>query len=75
MTPALRWPENAERVRMESLANTRHIRDLIRCVMRNSREIETIKQLSDALEVTYEIECDLKSVGAKAEKEQRTMGY
>ncbi len=60
---------------MESLAKIRHTRDLIRCAMKNSREAEIIKQLSDALEVTYEIECDLKSVGAKAEKEQRTIGY
>lgn len=73
MTPPRRWPENAEEVRTQSLSKIRHMRDVIRCAMKLSREADVIKQLTEALEETYVLECDLKSVGPKAEKEQRAV--
>ena len=75
MTAPLRWPENAENVRMDSLTNIRRIREIMRNVSKASREIEVIKALLDAIEYTYAIENQLNSVGPKAEKEQRSMGY
>jgi hypothetical protein len=75
MTEPHRWPENAENVRMDSLTNIRRIREIMKSVAKVSREIEVIKALMDAVEYTHIIEKDLNSVGPKAEKDQRTMGY
>jgi len=47
----------------------------MKSVAKVSREIEVIKALMDAVEYTHVIEKDLNSVGPKAEKDQRTMGY
>ena len=43
---------------------------MIRYAQKLSREIEIVKQLADAIEWTYVIECDLKDVGPKADKEK-----
>jgi hypothetical protein len=75
VTEPLRWPENAENARMDSLTNARRIREIIRNITKISREIEVVKSLFDAMEYTYMIENQLISVGPKAEKEQRSMGY
>lgn len=75
MTEPHRWPENAENVRMDSLTNVRRIREIVKNVAKVSREIDVIKALLDAIEYTYMIESQLNSVGPKAEKEQRSMGY
>jgi len=75
MTAPLRWPENAENVRMDSLTDIRRIREILRNVTRISREIDVVKALMDAIDYTYRIENKLNSVGSKVEKEQRSMGY
>ncbi len=75
MTAPLKWPEKAEDVRMESLSNVRRIREILRNIAKVTREIETTKSLMDAIELTYSTEIKLNSVGSKAEKEKRTMGY
>lgn len=74
MTEPLRWPENAENVRMDSLTNIRRMRDIVRSIGKTSKELEVIKGLMDAIELSYVIENQLNSVGPKAEREQRSMG-
>jgi hypothetical protein len=73
MTPPRKWPENAEYVRTISLSNVRKIREIVRYAQRISKELEVVKQLSEALEYTYTVENDLNSVGPKAEKEQHAV--
>ena len=75
MTPAKKWPENAEYARMTSLSKIREIRSAIINVSQHTNELYTLKILQDVLIKTYEIETLLNSVGAKAENDQRSMGY
>jgi len=74
MTAPLRWPDKAETARMNSLTNVRKIREIIRGATRLSKDIDLMRSMVEALELTFTIEIDLLSVGAKAEKEQRTTG-
>ena len=75
MTAPLRWPENAETVRMNSLSNIRRLREILRNIQRLSREIEVVKDLGDAIEYTHMIENELLSVGPRAEKEYCNGGH
>ena len=70
MTAPLRWPDKAELVRTNSLSNVRKIREILRSATRLSKDIELMRSMVEALELTFQIEIDLLSVGAKAEKEQ-----
>jgi hypothetical protein len=72
MTAPLRWPDKAETARMDSISNVRKIREIIRGATRLSKDIELMRSMVEALELTFAIEIDLLSVGAKAEKEQKT---
>jgi len=74
MTAPLRWPDKAEKVREDSLSNVRRIRGLILKITRVSKDIELMRTLYEITELTHTIELDLLSVGAKAEKEQKTAG-
>jgi len=74
MTAPLRWPDKAETARMNSLTNVRKIREIIRGATRLSKDIDLMRSMVEALELTFTIEIDLLSVGAKAEKEQKTTG-
>ena len=75
MTPSKKWPENAEFARQDSLTAIREIRSAIINVSQHTNELYTLKILQDVLIKTYEIETLLNSVGAKAENDQRSMGY
>jgi hypothetical protein len=52
----------------------RKIREILRGATRLSKDIELMRSMVEALELTFTIEIDLLSVGAKAEKEQKTTG-
>ncbi len=58
---------------MNSLYNVRRIREIIRGATRLSKDIDLMRSMVEALELTFKVEIDLLSVGAKAEKEQRTI--
>jgi len=73
--PSKRWPENAEYARQDSCTKIREIRSAIINVSQHTNELYTLKILQDALIKTYEVETLLNSVGAKAENDQRSMGY
>ncbi len=75
MTAPLRWPDKAEMVRTNTLSNIRKIRRIALGQTKISKDIELMRALAEILELTHMVEIDLLSVGAKAEKEQRTMGY
>ena len=72
MTAPLRWPDKAEKVRTDSLSNIRKIRRLALSNTRLSKDIELMRSLAEICELSHIIEIDLLSVGAKAEKEQKT---
>jgi hypothetical protein len=74
MTAPLRWPDKAETARMDSLTNVRKIREIIRGITRLSKDIEMMRAMAEVQDLTFTIEIDLLSVGAKAEKEQKTTG-
>ena len=59
---------------MNSLTNVRKIREIIRGVTRLSKDIEMMRAMAEVQDLTFTIEIDLLSVGAKAEKEQKTTG-
>jgi hypothetical protein len=59
---------------MNSLTNVRKIREIIRGATRLSKDIDLMRSMVEALELTFTIEIALLSVGAKAEKEQKTTG-
>ena len=75
MTPAKKWPENAEYARMTSLSKIREIRSAIINVSQHTNELYTMKILQGALIQTYEIEKLLNSVGSRSENDQQSMGY
>lgn len=75
MTAPRRWPEYADNARMDSLADIRRLREILRNIQKLSREIEIVKDLGDAIEHTHIIENRLNSVGPRVECEQHTMGY
>lgn len=70
MTAPLRWPDKCEQVRMNSISNVRAIRQIIRDLTRLSKDVEFMRKMAEAMEITYQIEIDLNLVGAKAEKER-----
>ncbi len=74
MTAPLRWPDKAEKARTNSLSNVRKIREILRGAIRLSKDIELMRSMAEIQELTFTIEIDLLSVGAKAEKEQRMNG-
>ena len=74
MTAPLRWPDNAERARENTLSNTRKIREILRGAIRLSKDVELMRSMAEAFELTFRIEIDMLSVGAKAEKEQKAAG-
>ncbi len=67
MTAPLRWPENAEKVRMNSLSNVRKIREHALKISRIAREIEVMKISAEILELTHTIEIALNSVKSGTE--------
>ena len=55
---------------MNSISNVRAIRQIIRDLTRLSKDVEFMRKMAEAMEITYQIEIDLNLVGAKAEKER-----
>ncbi len=71
MTAPLRWPDRAEEARTNSMSNAREIRRILLKITRVSKDIELMRSLAEAIEITHTIELELMTVGAKAEKEAK----
>lgn len=68
MTPPKKWPHRAEYARLDTISRAHQIREITRQCRNRVNEPNIIRNLGDILDLTYEIEIGMLSVGAQAEK-------